>query len=113
MRGIVSPKHWYRSRSNFDVKRGWEAAKNDSDESAKTDEHKMWILISGYPELAEGTTETCVSNLDAEIIGVVTNISRLEFAERVQRQHTEEASAHANGLETFINTTSHEVSTRS
>jgi signal transduction histidine kinase len=47
--------------------------------------------------------------VDAEVIGVVTDISRLKFAEKVQRQHTEEASAHAKALESFIDTTSHEM----
>jgi PAS domain-containing protein len=35
------------------LKRTWEAAKDDSDEPIDTNEHKMWILISAYPELAD------------------------------------------------------------
>lgn len=45
----------------------------------------------------------------AEVIGVVTDISRLKFAQTIQRRHTETASAHAKALENFIDTTSHEV----
>lgn len=39
----------------------------------------------------------------------MTDISRLKFAQHIQRRRTEDASAHAKALETFIDTTSHEV----
>jgi hypothetical protein len=82
------------------LKRTWEGAKVDPNGLVDNDEHKMWILISAYPELAEDGSLK-------EVIGVVTEISRLKFAEQIQRKHTEEASAHAKALESFIDTTSH------
>jgi PAS domain-containing protein len=67
-----------------------------------TEEHKVWILASIYPELAEDGTIT-------EIVGCVTDISHLKWAERIQQQRMEDALEAKRQLETFIDTTSHEM----
>lgn len=66
-----------------------------------TDRLKVMYMLGA---LDKTTTHFCI-----EVIGVVTDISRLKFAENIQRRHTEDASAHAKALENFIDTTSHEV----
>jgi signal transduction histidine kinase len=80
----------------------WEDAKGYKDRSVHPEEHKVWILVSFYPELAEDGSL-------AEIVGCVTDISQLKWAERVQQQRTEDALEAKRQLETFIDTTSHEM----
>ncbi|KAE9975328.1 hypothetical protein EG328_003228 [Venturia inaequalis] len=89
---------------NFELRlrRTFDPGEEISPGANNPEEHKMWILISAYPEVAEDGSLK-------EVIGVVTDISRLKYAQHIQRRHTEDASAHAKALESFIDTTSHEM----
>ncbi|TID19431.1 hypothetical protein E2P81_ATG06601 [Venturia nashicola] len=84
------------------LKRTFDSGEEVSPGASPNEEHKVWILVSAYPELADDGSLK-------EVIGVVTDISRLKFAQHIQRRHTEDASAHAKALENFIDTTSHEM----
>ncbi|KAF2634409.1 hypothetical protein P280DRAFT_463610 [Massarina eburnea CBS 473.64] len=65
-------------------------------------EHYRWILCSAYPDLdANGEI--------AEIVGNVTDISKLKWAEGVQKNRTDAALEGKRHLEHFIDTTSHEM----
>ncbi|CAI6342165.1 unnamed protein product [Periconia digitata] len=68
----------------------------------KAQEHFKWILCSAYPELdAKGEI--------IEIVGNVTDISKLKWAEGVQKIRMNDALDSKKHLEHFIDTTSHEM----
>ncbi|KAF2404575.1 hypothetical protein EJ06DRAFT_553429 [Trichodelitschia bisporula] len=69
---------------------------------ADDEEHNVWVLCSMYPEVdADGKLK--------EIVGCAIDISRLKWAERVERQRTVDALQAKHHLENFIDTFSHEM----
>ncbi|KAF1848827.1 putative histidine kinase HHK11p [Cucurbitaria berberidis CBS 394.84] len=61
-----------------------------------------WILCSAYPEI-DAKGQLC------EIVGNVTDISKLKWAESIQKVRTDSALESKQHLEHFIDTTSHEM----
>ncbi|KAF2106844.1 hypothetical protein BDV96DRAFT_507316 [Lophiotrema nucula] len=74
----------------------------DPDAEGHTSEHFVWILCSAYPELG-------ASDELKEIVGNVTDISKLKWAEDVQKMRVKSALESQRQLENFIDTTSHEM----
>jgi PAS domain-containing protein len=72
------------------------------DPDLKPQEHFTWILCSAYVELG-------VNDEVVEIVGNVTDISKLKWDEGIQRLRTEIALESKNHLELFIDSTSHEM----
>ena len=62
---------------------------------------KVWVLCSAYPELTQDGS--------IQIVGCMTDVSKQKFAEGLQAQRTADALESKRGLESFIDTTSHEM----
>ncbi|KAK8199644.1 aerobic respiration control sensor protein-like protein arcB [Phyllosticta capitalensis] len=84
------------------LKRKWKPPHYTTDESEDHWNHSMWILISAFPELSD-------SGEVQEIVGAVTDISRLKWGEGLQKKRTNDALRSKRQLESFIDTTSHEM----
>ncbi|KAK7612979.1 hypothetical protein BKA81DRAFT_379022 [Phyllosticta paracitricarpa] len=84
------------------LKRSWEPPHDIPDVGEDHWHHSMWILISAFPELSD-------SGEVQEIVGAVTDISRLKWGEGLQKQRTDDALRSKRQLESFIDTTSHEM----
>ncbi|KAL5118757.1 hypothetical protein ACEQ8H_003260 [Pleosporales sp. CAS-2024a] len=84
------------------TKMPWTPPEDLSQPESESTEHFRWILCSAYPELdAKGEL--------TEIVGNVTDISKLKWAEDVQKIRTDVALESKQHLEHFIDTTSHEM----
>ncbi|KAK8179682.1 hypothetical protein BC567DRAFT_248924 [Phyllosticta citribraziliensis] len=84
------------------LKRSWKPPHDTPDLDKDHWNHSMWILISAFPELSD-------SGEVQEIVGAVTDISRLKWGEGLQKQRTDDALRSKRQLESFIDTTSHEM----
>ncbi|KAF2502660.1 hypothetical protein BU16DRAFT_16651 [Lophium mytilinum] len=83
------------------TKMHWKPPKVTSPQS-QTQTHFVWILCSAWPEIGpDGEV--------IEIVGCVTDISRQKWAEGIQKIRSENALESKRQLETFIDTTSHEM----
>jgi len=81
------------------LKRTW---MSPSDSGSESRAHSMWVLCSVFPELSE-------SGEVVEFIGSVTDITQQKWAQEIQRLRTEDALQSKRQLESFIDTTSHEM----
>jgi PAS domain-containing protein len=80
----------------------WSPPAESHDPDLKPQEHFTWILCSAYLEL--GANDEVI-----EIVGNVTDVSKLKWAEGIQRLRTESALESKKHLELFIDSTSHEM----
>lgn len=86
------------------LRRSWTPAVDDR-ALITTDGHSeqsVWILCSAYPEVSD-------NGEIKEIVGCVTDISRQKWGEWLQKQRTEDVLKSKRQLESFIDTTSHEM----
>ncbi|KAK4629239.1 hypothetical protein CLAFUW4_08285, partial [Fulvia fulva] len=65
-------------------------------------EMRAWVVANAYPELDEHGNITTVA-------GTLTDITHLQWAERLQRQRTDEAVEARRQQENFIDMTCHEI----
>jgi signal transduction histidine kinase len=65
-------------------------------------EHRVWLLISAFPDLGpDGEV--------LQVLGSVTDISALKWANKVQQREADDALESKRRLENFIDTTNHEL----
>lgn len=102
--GIFAKLVMHKEAVSFELrtKMPWLPPPDVSRPESETVEHFRWIMCSAYPELdAYGEL--------VEIVGNVTDISKLKWAEGIQKLRTDSAVEAKQHLEHFIDTTSHEM----
>lgn len=65
-------------------------------------EHRVWLLVSAAPDLGPDGEVT-------QVLGSVTDISALKFANKAQERETNDALESKRQLENFIDMTNHEI----
>ncbi|KAK3050951.1 hypothetical protein LTS18_012490, partial [Coniosporium uncinatum] len=72
------------------------------DPNSDSSPYNMWTICSVFPELSE-------SGDVVEFVGSITDITQQKWAQEIQRLRTEDALQSKRQLESFIDTTSHEM----
>ncbi|KAJ4983602.1 hsp90-like protein [Stagonosporopsis vannaccii] len=83
------------------LKSTWSMSSGSVDDPHFEQQHK-WVLCSIFPEMSE-------SGEILEIIGCITEISRQKWGEQLQAAQATQARESKQQLESFIDTTSHEM----
>ncbi|KAH6639710.1 aerobic respiration control sensor protein-like protein arcB [Boeremia exigua] len=80
----------------------WSVSSSTGVDDSPSEEQKKWVLCSIFPELSdEGEI--------LELVGCITEISRQKWGEQLQAVQATQARESKRQLESFIDTTSHEM----